>query len=108
MPTVTFDISDKVGNLIDTAIKNGGPADFNPGQAAAYSAVVCTIQSATLSVRIRGRDVSVTTNIDVHCTGAPYISQAVASLQEQANSMGSSLSNILDYSSYIGDAFASL
>lgn len=108
MPTVEFDISDKVANLIDTAIQGGGPGDFNPGQAAAWNAVECSINSASLSVRIAGRSVSVSTNIDVKCTGASYISEAVAKLEESANSMGSSLADILDTQSYIDEAFSSL
>lgn len=108
MPTVEFDISDRVANLIDTAIKSGGPGDFNPGQQAAWAGVECEIRQATLSVYIAGRDVDVTTEIDVVCTGADYISEAVAELQETANSMGDSVADILDTKSYIEQAFDSL
>jgi hypothetical protein len=108
MPTVEFDISDKVANLIDTGIKSGGPGDFNPGQQSAWAAVECTINTATLTVRIAGQDVDVETNIDVSCTGASYISEAVAELQEAANSMGESVADIIDTKSYIDEAFKSL
>ena len=108
MPTVEFDISDKVANLIDTAIKAGGPGDFNPGQQTAWGNVECNINTATLTVRIAGRDVDVETNIDVKCTGADYISEAVAELEETANAMGESVANILDTDSYIAEAFKSL
>lgn len=108
MPTIEFDISDKVANLIDTAIKSGGRADFNPGQQAAWDAVECSINTATLTVYIAGRDVDVTTNIDVKCSGADYISEAVGELEETANSMGDSVADILDIQSYIDDAFDQL
>lgn len=108
MPTIEFDISDKVANLIDTAINSGGPGDFNPGQQAAWSNVQCSINSATLTVYIAGRSVDVTTNIDVKCSGADYISEAVGELEETANSMGDSVADILDINSYIADAFGQL
>jgi hypothetical protein len=129
MPSVEFDIKDHVANLIDTAIKSGGPGDFNPGQQVAWDAVECNINRATLIVNIAGKDVDVETDIDVSCTGADYISQAVAELQETANAMGGSVyafrpstigssssgigstignNDILDTKKYIDEAFKSL
>lgn len=108
MPTVEFDISDRVASLIDTAIDSGGRGDFNPGQAAAWADVSCEINRATLTVHISGRDVDVETDIDVVCTGAEYISEAVLELQETANAMGDSIADILDTQSYIEEAFSSL
>lgn len=91
MPTFKIDISDQVENLIDGAIKYGGPADFNPGQQAAWGAVQCTIQNAYVEVRIAGRDVDTSTNISVKCTGAEYISQAVGDLEAICSSLGDSI-----------------
>ena len=108
MPTIEFDISDRVASLIDTAIDSGGRGDFNPGQAAAWADVTCNINRATLTVRIAGRDVDVETDIDVVCSGADYISEAVQELQETANAMGDSVADILDVGSYIEEAFNSL
>lgn len=110
MPTVSFDITDQVANYIDTQIKSGGPGDFNAGQQAAWAEVSCYITSATLDVSIRGRDVEVSTNVSVECTGAPYISQAVASLNESFGTITQNIetgkSEFAQY--YIEQAFKSL
>lgn len=128
MPTIEFDISDHVANLIDTAIQGGGPGDFNPGQQAAWDAVTCNISRAALIVNIAGRDVDLEVEIDVKCTGADYISEAVKELEEISNAMGSSVglydkvhftnagniastfrgNDILDVNKYVDQAFKSL
>lgn len=110
MPTVSFDITDEVANYIDFSIKEGGPKDFNPGQQAAWAAVNCYIRNATLDVRIRGRDVDVSTNISVECTGADYISQSVAALNESFQGLSKNLESGKSELSqkYIADAFKSL
>ena len=90
MPSFTFDITDEVSNIIDVAIKDGGPADFNPGQQAAWAAVTCDI-SGTATVRIAGKDVDVTTDISVKCSGAEYISEAVKGLEGVGEMLGKSI-----------------
>lgn len=81
MPSFKIDITDQVEAVIDAGIKSGGPADFNPGQEAAWSAVTCYIENAYIEVNIAGRDVDTKTNISVKCTGAEYISEAVKDLE---------------------------
>ena len=110
MPTVSFNITDEVANFIDSSIKEGGPNDFNPGQQAAWAQVTCYIKNATLDVNIRGRDVDVSTNISVECSGAPYISQAVANLEQSFETLGKNLESGKSELSqkYIVDAFKSL
>lgn len=92
MPTFTFDITDEVANVIDSAIKHGGRPDFNPGQAAAWQAVTCDV-SGTATVRISGTNVDVNTNISVKCTGAEYISEAVAELEQVGEMLGKSIND---------------
>lgn len=112
MPTVDFDISGEVANLIDDAIKDGGPRDFNPGQQAAWANVTCNIEKATTSVYIAGPVVDVTTEISVKCSGAEYISEAVAELEETCSALGQEIDNGWSWkwlrSDLIGQAFDSL
>ena len=90
MPSFSFDISDEVRNVVDSAIKKPGPYDFNPGQEAAWGNVTCEI-SGEATVRIAGRVVDVTTNISVQCSGADYISEAVKGLEGIGEMMGDSI-----------------
>ena len=90
MPTFTFDITDEVSNIVDMAIKEGGPSDFNPGQEVAWAAVTCDISAAAI-VRIAGPDVDVTTDISVKCSGAEYISEAVEGLEGLGEMLGKSI-----------------
>ena len=90
MPSFSFDISDEVRNIIDAAIKEGGPGDFNPGQRAAWSAVTCEV-SGKATVRIAGADVDISADVSVQCTGADYISEAVKNLEGIGELIGSSI-----------------
>jgi len=90
MPSFSFDISDEVRNIVDSAIKYDAPPDFNAGQAAAWADVTCDI-SGEVTVRIAGRLVDVTTNVSVQCTGADYISGAVAGLSDLGDMMADSI-----------------
>ena len=109
MPTVNFDISDEVANLIE-GFKDNPPGDFNPGQRVAWAAATCQIQTAVVSVRIAGRSVDVTTDISVKCSGADYISQSLAKIEETASMLGKNLENQRTELSkkYIAEAFDSL
>ena len=99
MPTIDFDISDEVANLIDTAIKSGGKSDFNPGQQAAWSNVRCEINEAVTSIYIAGTNVDVKTKISVSCTGAEYISEAVGELEQLSSEvLAQSIDNSHSYS----------
>jgi hypothetical protein len=109
MPSFTFDISDEVNNLLDSAIQAGGPGDFNPGQQAAWDNVTCDV-SATATVRIAGKLVDVSTDISVKCTGADYISGAVQNLESQCEMLGESIEkgNYFLYQDLVDQAYDSL
>lgn len=109
MPSFTFDISDEVNNLINDAIQAGGPGDFNPGQQAAWGNVTCDI-SATATVRIAGKNVDVSTDISVKCSGADYISMAVEELEGLGEMLGTSIEkgNYFLYHDLVDQAYDSL
>jgi hypothetical protein len=90
MPSFTYDISDEIANLVDSAIKEGGPGDFNEGQRTAWSNVKCDV-SGKVTVRIAGRDVDVTADVSIKCDGAEYISEAVKNLESMGEMIGKSI-----------------